>query len=122
MRKKSGIEPEEERFLRGLLEGKSQREAYKEAYPHRAKWKPRTIDTKASELFNRSDIKGRYEEMKQEARDAGAVTTTRVVNRLRDFVDAPLDLDKLRPADQLKALDMLCRICGLYPPPPGEDD
>ena len=121
MKKKRDIEPEEERFLRGLMEGKSQREAYKEAYPHRSHWKPKTIDTKASELFNRGEIKGRYEEMKQEARDAGAITTTRIVNRLRDFVDAPLDLEKLRPADQLKAMEMMCRLLGLYPPPYDDD-
>ena len=121
MKKSHDIEPEEERFLRGLMEGKSQREAYKDAYPHRSHWKPRTIDTKASELYNRGEIKVRYEEMKQEARDAGAITTAKVVSRLRDFVDAPLDLEKLRPADQLKAMDMLCRLCGLYPAPDDED-
>ena len=115
MKKRKGIEPEEEQYLQGLMQGMSQREAYKKAFPHRAKWSPRTIDNKASQLYNRDDIKVRFEEMKQEARSAGAITTNRIISRLRDFIDAPLDLDKLRPADQLKAIDMLCKLTGLYP-------
>ena len=121
MKKTNNIEPEEERFLQGLMKGMSQREAYLYAFPWRKHWKPGTIDVKASSLFNSDKIKIRWDEMKQEARDAGAITTNRIISRLRDFVDAPLDLDKLRPADQLKAIDMLCRLTGLYPTPDDED-
>lgn len=120
-KKKSGIEPEEERYLQGLMQGKSQRQAYLDAYPQRRHWSFRTIDNKASELLRRDEIKVRFEQMQQDARDAGAVNTNRVISKLSEVAFAPLDLEKLRPADQLKAMDMLCRLLGLYPAPPEED-
>jgi hypothetical protein len=48
-----------------LIEGYSQREAYKFAY-EASNMKNETIDKRASELFSKGEIKGRYEELKNE--------------------------------------------------------
>lgn len=53
----------QERFVQGLVKGMSQREAYKDAYPGSEKWKPVSVDNKASKLFNRAEVKTRYEEL-----------------------------------------------------------
>ena len=56
----------EETYIAELVKGKSQRQAYLIAYPHRAKWKDDTIDKRASELYlhgKNGEIKGRYEEL-----------------------------------------------------------
>ena len=55
----------EEIFVQCLVEKKSQREAYKFAY-EASNMKNETIDKRASELFSKGEIKGRYEELKNE--------------------------------------------------------
>lgn len=54
----------EDIFISELIKGKSQRKAYLKAYPHSKKWKERTVDSRASELFLRSDIQGRYNQLR----------------------------------------------------------
>lgn len=56
----------QERFVQELVKGKSQREAYKAAYNAEG-MKPKTIDCKASLLFNRGDIRARYDELMAQA-------------------------------------------------------
>ena len=51
--------------MQRLIEGYSQREAYKFAY-EADNMKDETIDKRASELFSKGEIKGRYEELKNE--------------------------------------------------------
>ena len=55
----------QEIFVQRLIEGYSQREAYKFAY-EASSMKNETIDKRASELFSKGEIKGRYEELKNE--------------------------------------------------------
>ena len=55
----------QEIFVQRLIEGYSQREAYKFAY-EASNMKNETIDKRASELFSKGKIKGRYEELKNE--------------------------------------------------------
>jgi phage terminase small subunit len=56
-------EMREEVFIQELIKGKSQRQAYLVAYPHRIKWKETTIDSKASKLFNKDTVKARYTQL-----------------------------------------------------------
>lgn len=52
----------QERFVQELVKGKSQREAYKASYDAE-RMKDSTIDKKASLLFKKGEIRGRYEEI-----------------------------------------------------------
>ena len=115
------IKPQEERYLQGLMQGMSQREAFLYAFPERSHWKPNVIDNKACEMLKRGEIKVRFEEMQQEAREAGAVTRDSILTRLKDFANAPLDYDKIRPADQIRALELMAKILGIDSPPDDED-
>ena len=49
----------QEKFIQALVAGKSQRQAYKEAY-NAAKMKDKTIDERASVLFKNDKIKTSY--------------------------------------------------------------
>ena len=53
----------QERFVQELIKGKSQREAYRIAYPSSRKWKDNVVDVKASELLKNGKVKVRYEEL-----------------------------------------------------------
>lgn len=59
------LTPRQENFAMKLAEGYSQREAYKFAYQSE-NMKDSTIDTRAYELFKKSEIKARYEDIKRE--------------------------------------------------------
>ena len=58
----------QEVFVQKLIEGCSQRESYKFAY-NANNMKNETIDKRASELFSKGEIKGRYEELKNELKE-----------------------------------------------------
>ena len=63
-----GLTTKQEIFVQRLIEGNSQREAYKFAYDAE-NMKDETIDKRASELFSKREIKGRYEELKNELKN-----------------------------------------------------
>lgn len=55
----------QERFVQELLKGKTQREAYRIAYPKSLKWKDSAVDETASKLLKNPKVFPRYEELKQ---------------------------------------------------------
>jgi phage terminase small subunit len=53
----------QEKFVQELIKGKSQREAYREAYPGSKKWTDNSIDARASRLFKSDKVLTRYNEI-----------------------------------------------------------
>ena len=72
-----------EKFVRGLVAGLSQRQAYYEAYPNSKKWKPETVDNKASKLFKENEILARYNELMEEHKNKALWTREEAVNELK---------------------------------------
>ena len=72
-----------EKFVRGLVAGLSQRQAYYEAYPNSKKWKPETVDNKASKLFKENEILARYNELMAEHKNKALWTREEAVNELK---------------------------------------
>ncbi|MGL5569620.1 MAG: terminase small subunit [Cetobacterium sp.] len=68
------LTPKQEIFIQGIVSGKlSQREAYKKAY-NTTRMKDKTIDEKASRLFNNDKVRTRYEEIIEEFKDKALYT------------------------------------------------
>lgn len=57
-----GLTPKQEKFVMALINGMSQRQAYKLAY-NAEKMKDETVDKRACELFKKSNIKERYNQL-----------------------------------------------------------
>lgn len=72
-----------EKFVRGLVAGLSQRQAYYEAYPNSKKWKPETVDNKASKLFKENEILARYNELMEEHKSKALWTREEAINELK---------------------------------------
>jgi phage terminase small subunit len=72
----------QERFVQELIKGKSQREAYKIAYPTSKKWKETAIDSQASRLFNNSMVHARYEDLKKKTEEK----VTHDAAKVRDII------------------------------------
>ena len=72
-----------EKFVRGLVAGLSQRQAYYEAYPNSKKWKPETVDNKASKLFKENEILARYNALMEEHKNKALWTREEAINELK---------------------------------------
>jgi len=71
----------EEKFVQGLISGLSQRQAYKSAY-NTSRMKDKTIDSRASELFAKSDIRGRHKELLKESENKAIITKDKLLEGL----------------------------------------
>ena len=69
----------QEIYVQGLILGKSQREAYKEAYPNSRKWPDKTVDSKASTLLSTGKVSERFEALKDEFKNRNMVTVERIL-------------------------------------------
>lgn len=53
----------QEKFVQELINGKSQREAFRIAYPKSVNWADNSVDVNASKMFNSTKVKLRYNEI-----------------------------------------------------------
>ncbi|HFI0682444.1 TPA: terminase [Streptococcus suis] len=59
---------QEQDFVAFLVAGQTQREAYRNAFKQSVRWKDKTVDNRASELFNIREVQGRYNELLRDAK------------------------------------------------------
>lgn len=72
----------QEAFVQELVKDKSQREAYRIAYPRSQAWKDKTVDEAASRLFKNSKVSARHKELMQKIiaeAEAGTIATAKEV-------------------------------------------
>lgn len=116
-------------FITAIIDGKSQREAYRIARPLSKKWKDETVDKSASVLFNAGKVKVRYKELIQKAKDAaepGAIADAQeVLERITQIIRGETSEEVVMPvgkaqeikhvnkrvpeAVRLKALELLAK-------------
>lgn len=77
----------QEKYVQELIKGKSQREAYRTAYPKSIKWAGNAIDVNASKLFNSTNVSLRYNEIHdrliKESEDECIVSAKEVIRELK---------------------------------------
>lgn len=76
----------QEKFVLALVEGKSQREAYKEAYDT-SRMKDETIDNKAYQLFKKGEIRARYDELMLEIKERSLWNFERAQEELIEMLE-----------------------------------
>ena len=99
-----------EKFVQCLIQGMSQRKAYREAFAESVRWKDVTVDNRASELFNSSEVLGRYEELLDEAKDKAIIQRK---DRMVLLSNIARDDDEKTDA-RIKAIDTLNKMDGEY--------
>lgn len=67
------LTPKQEKFVDGILEGKSQTEAYLEAYPKAKDWKRDTVWERASVLMHNNKVVTRLHELRVERQDKSTI-------------------------------------------------
>lgn len=107
------VTPKQEAFLDALLSGKSQRQAYIEAYPESANWKKESVDSVSSRLLNDNvKVLSRYREKQEEARAVATISRDAIIQQLKDIGFTEIDPDRISPKDKIKALELLVKILG----------
>lgn len=96
-----------EKFVQCLISGMTQRTAYREAFSASARWKDKTVDNRASELFR--EVLGRYVELQEEAQDAAIMTRKSRMVKLSEIAS-----NDEEPSVQIKAIDTLNKMDGDY--------
>lgn len=102
--------PKHEAFIQAIMQGKSQRQAYIIAYPNAAKWKPESVDAKASLLFNDDKVQIRYNELQKIALSKAIMSRE---ERMLTLSDIALD-PTMPPKSRMQAIDILNKMDGDY--------
>ncbi len=102
------LRPKQEKFIQNIIKGMSQRQAYKQAY--NAKYSEKSIDEKASTLFNSEKVQERYRELLKKADDESVMSAKFKRQALmKIFKDKKNNMN-----DRLKALDIDNKMAGEY--------
>ena len=125
----SNLTPKQEAFVQALIAGKSQREAYKEAY-NAANMKDETIDKRACELFAKGTIKGRYQELLEEHKQKALYTREEAIDDLiwikekarEDISNPKIGLRQANGTIYLNSVKELSLLEDLYPDKKAKDD
>ena len=105
---------QQEKFLQEIMRGSTQRQAYITAYPKAKGWKPQNVDSKASNLLKDPNVMLRYAELQKDAAEANAITRDAVLAHLK--LCAFADWGIFKPSDQIRAMELICKILGLSSP------
>ena len=125
----SNLTPKQEMFVQALIAGKSQREAYKEAY-NAANMKDKTIDEKACVLFKTDKVRKRYEELLEEHKQKALYTREEAINDLiwikekarEDISNPKIGLRQANGTIYLNSVKELSLLEDLYPDKKAKDD
>ena len=74
-----------ELFCQEIIHGKSQRQAYYTAYPNSRKWKPETVDCKASVLANDDKVLARLAELRRQAEANNQISRDDILRELEKY-------------------------------------
>lgn len=110
---------QQEQFLQALMRGMTQRQAYICAYPNAVTWKPQNVDSKASNLLKDPSVALRYAELQHQAAEANAITRDSVLAHLK--LCAFADWGKFKASDQIRAMELICKITGIDAPQDDEE-
>jgi hypothetical protein len=113
----------QEKFIQGIINGLSQRQAYKEAYE--VNYDDNAIDVKASTLFNTDKVQVRYKELLKEIEDKAIMSVKERMIWLSDVVKGNIKHisyggngeeyeNEAYISDKLKAIDTLNKMSGEY--------
>ena len=113
----------QEKFIQNIVNGMSQRQAYKNAYS--AKYSDKDIDSKASNLFNSDKVQTRYKELLKKIEDESIMSAkerrqwlTKVIKG--DIKHTSYDSNgnayenEAYISDKMKAMDILNKMDGDY--------
>lgn len=104
------LEAKRERYCQLRASGKSQRQAYLAAFPSARKWKPETIDNKASALEKNDEILARLREIAEDNANRAGLSRKNLLDRLEEIINCE-DV-QFRGNDVIRAIEIYADMCG----------
>lgn len=77
------LSPQREAFVRAVIAGSNQADAYRTAYPASQKWARGSVHAKASALMADPKVKARYAELVERAADRACLNKANVLEEIR---------------------------------------
>jgi phage terminase small subunit len=99
----------QEKFVQGIIEGMSQADAYRSAYP-KQRMSDKTVWEAASRLMANSKVVARIEELRAELAIPTIMTAQKRLEWLTDLVNSVEE----STTDKLKAIDIMNKMQGEY--------
>lgn len=97
----------QEQFVKNIIDGMSQADAYRSAYPNQ-RMSDKTIWESASKLLKNPKVSARLKELREKIANEKIMNATRRAERLTEFAN---DED---PNVAMKAIDLLNKMTGEY--------
>ena len=104
------LEAKREKYCQLRASGKSQRQAYLEAFPSSRKWKPATVDNKAYALEKTNEILARLREIKEDNAERAGLSRKNLLDRLEEIINSEDVM--FRGNDVIKAIEIYADMCG----------
>lgn len=98
----------QEQFVRNILEGMNQTEAYRSAYPNQ-KMSDKTISEAASRLMANSKVVARLSELRNELTKPTIMSAQKRLEWLTGLIDSEVDVNA-----KLKAIDIMNKMTSEY--------
>lgn len=99
----------QEQFVRNIIQGMSQADAYRSAYP-KQKMADKTLHEAASRLMSNSKVIARLKELRDELANPSIMSAQERMEWLTDLIHN----EKEGTSDKLKAIDLLNKMDGEY--------
>ena len=99
----------QEKYCQYRMQGLSQRQAYKKAYPNN-KCTDKKVDDLASLLESRSEVRGRLNELREKVQKKGILT----VQQILELLTKDAQSGELKAQDRHRAMDMILKVNGAY--------
>jgi len=106
------LTPKQERFAMAVASGKTQSDAYREAYNVRPTTKMETINQQASRLLANSNIYARVEELRKPIAQKAMITLESHIERLKELAALAVDTGQIAAA--IKAEELCGKASGIY--------
>lgn len=111
-----------ETFCNELFKTNNQRRAYRAAYPSSIHWKDSTVDSKASEFAKNDKVLERLAELRKEAAEENRISRNDLIAQLKNIGFADIELENIKPADKIKAIELIAKMLGFDKPETENND
>lgn len=109
-----------EKYCQARAGGKTQRQAYLEAYPQSKRWKLKTVDNRAWELEQNREILGRLRELAEENKKRAGMSRKKLLDKLENIINT--EYVQFKGGEVLKAIELYADMCGYKVPENGNGE
>jgi hypothetical protein len=106
------LTPKQETFALAVASGKTQSDAYREAFNVRPTTKPETVNQQASRLMADCNISARVEELRKPIANKAMITLESHIERLKELSELAIEQGQIAAA--IKAEELCGKASGVY--------